>query len=58
MYTVSLTSFTVANILSGRAVLVVQTCDNPMEQKLKFQLPDCFSGSCRENRTRVIMWQK
>jgi len=55
MCTASLTSLTVANILSDMAVLVEQTCVNPMEQKLKFQLPDCFSVNCREIRTRVIV---
>lgn len=45
MCTASLTSFTVANMISGRAVLVVQTCNNPTEQKSKFQLPGCFNGS-------------
>jgi hypothetical protein len=54
----SLTPFTVANILSGRVVVEVQTRDSPMEQKLKFQLSDCFNGSCREIRTRVIVGQK
>ena len=52
---------------SATFLLVTQTCNNYMElgkhhmrvcEKLKFQLPDCFSSSSRRMRLRIIVAQK
>ena len=62
--TMSLATTSLANLHTHKASSVVQTCDNMMDvgpdyvgvwEQSKFQLTDCFRGSCRKMKMRIIM---
>jgi len=62
--TMSLATSSLANLHTHGASSVVQTCDNTMDigpdyvgvwDQSKFQLTDCFSGSCLKMQMCIIM---